>query len=259
MFEAVALTQEYPYTPVKQNCIHSITACQRALRRFLPLPRTEDEMFIGHFGVGFASKKAAPTISLGMLFLAAQFLDLLWPTLLLFGVEHVAIEPENGRTIPLNFTDYPISHSLLMVLVWSLIIGSLYWLLRKNTKGAVVLGICVLSHWILDLIVHYPDLPLTPWNSPLVGFALWSSPLGTGFVEGLVFLAGIILYLKATSARNRAGKFGLWLLVGLLIISHLANLFGPPPPSVTAIACAGQLQWLFVILAFWVDRNRVPR
>jgi len=216
-------------------------------------------MFIGHFGVGFAAKKAAPRISLGMLFLAAQFLDLLWPTLLLFGVEHVAITPDSGRAIPLNFTDYPISHSLLMVIVWSLIIGSLYWLLRKNTKGAVVVGICVLSHWILDLIVHYPDLPLTPWNSPLLGFALWSSPLATAFVEGLIFLSGIALYVHTTRAKNRAGNFGLWLLCGFLILSHIANILGPPPPSVTAIAWVSQLQWLFVALAFWVDHNRVAK
>ncbi|HUL42950.1 MAG TPA: metal-dependent hydrolase [Bacteroidota bacterium] len=216
-------------------------------------------MFIGHFGVGFGAKKSAPAVSLGILFIAAQFLDLLWPTLLLIGAEHVAIEPNSGRTVPLNFIDYPFSHSLVMVIFWSLLVGFLFWLIRKNVKSAVVIGICVMSHWVLDLIVHYPDLPLAPWNSPLAGFSLWSSPIGTGLVEGSIFLAGVILYLKATSARNRAGKFGLWLMVGLLILSHLANLFGPPPPSVTAIAWAGQLQWLFVVLAFWVDRNRIPR
>src|SRR6476620_4370574 len=107
-------------------------------------------MFIGHYAVGFAAKKYAPKISLGWLFLAVQFLDLLWPSLLLLGIEKVDINHNQNQQTPLIFSSYPVSHSLLMVLVWSLLFGLVYWLVKKNLKYAMILGLCVLSHWILD-------------------------------------------------------------------------------------------------------------
>ena len=81
-------------------------------------------MFIGHFGVGLGAKKAAPSISLGTLFLAAQFLDLLWPTFLLLGWERVKIQPGMTVMTPLNFTHYPLSHSLLMACIWGVLFGT---------------------------------------------------------------------------------------------------------------------------------------
>src|SRR6187455_2410186 len=107
-------------------------------------------MFIGHFAMGMAGKKIEPAVSLGTLFFAAQFLDLLWPTLLLFDVEHVSIEPGVSNVTPLAFTDYPISHSLLAVLGWSIVFGVIYFLITKNRRASILLGALVLSHWILD-------------------------------------------------------------------------------------------------------------
>lgn len=217
-------------------------------------------MFIGHFGLGLGAKKLTPGISLGTLFIAVQFLDLLWPVFLLLNIEHAAIKPGTGHAQPIDFTHYPISHSLLMVVLWAVLFGSVYWLFKKNIKAAVILGLCVISHWVLDLIVHLPDLPLYPGNdSPLFGFKLWNSFWGTLFLEGSIFIAGIALYIRATAAKNKKGKIGLWILIGLLVLSHAANLLGPPPTNMTVVSWAGNLQWLFVILAFWVDRNRSAR
>ena len=213
-------------------------------------------MFIGHFGVGFGAKTLTPKTSLGTLFIAAQFVDLLWPTLLLLGFETVAIKPGITKLTPLDFTSYPISHSLLMVCVWGLVIGGLYWFIKRNMKGAIVLGMCVVSHWLLDLFVHRPDLPLYPGDASRYGLGLWNSPVVAVVLEGLIFIGGMVFYLRTTTARNRAGTYGFWLLVGMLVLIYLANIFGPPPPSVHAIAWAGQLQWLFVLMAYWVDRNR---
>ncbi|AHM60569.1 hypothetical protein D770_11560 [Flammeovirgaceae bacterium 311] len=215
-------------------------------------------MFIGHFAVGFGAKKAQPAISLGTYFLAAQWLDLLWPTLLLLELEQVVINPGITVVNPLEFTHYPISHSLLMVLVWSGLFALGYWLLKKNRAGAMVLGLCVLSHWVLDLIMHRPDLPLYPGDSPLLGLGLWNSLPGTILVEGLVFAAGLALYLRATTAVNKKGIYGLWSLVVFLVVIQTGNLFGPPPPDVAGIAWAGHLQWLFVLWGYWVDKNRMP-
>ena len=119
-------------------------------------------MFIGHFGVGLGAKKAAPSVSLGTLFLASQFLDLLWPTFILLGWEHVKIEPGITKMTPLNFTDYPLSHSLLMAVVWGILFGAIYFLIKRNYRGALIVGLCVVSHWILDLLVHIPDLATLP-------------------------------------------------------------------------------------------------
>jgi FtsH-binding integral membrane protein len=146
-----------------------------------------------------------------------------------------------------------------MVLVWSALFFMVYWLFTKDVRNALILGFAVLSHWILDLIVHLPDLPLYPGNSPKVGLELWRWPLATALIEGLIFVVGIFLYLKATRAKNKTGIIVFWILIGLLAVSHIANLFSPPPPSVNAIAWAGQAMWLFVILGFWADKNRISK
>jgi FtsH-binding integral membrane protein len=216
-------------------------------------------MFIGHFGLGLGVKKAAPSISLGFIFMAVQFLDLLWPTFLLLDVEHVEINAEVGAPVPLVFTDYPYSHSLLMALVWSLALALVYWLIKKNGRGALIIAACVLSHWVLDLFVHVPDLPLYPGGAERFGLGMWKFPVLTFIVESFLFIGGLILYLKATRPKNKKGAIIFWILIGLLVVSHLANAFSPPPNSVTAIAWGAQLMWLLVILAFWADRNRTDR
>lgn len=216
-------------------------------------------MFIGHFGVGFGAKKVAPTISLGVLFIAAQFLDLLWPNLLLLDWEHVSIEPGITKMAPLNFTDYPISHSLLMAIVWGLVVGGIYFLIKRKYNGAIILALCVVSHWVLDFLVHRPDLPLTIGGSRKVGLGLWNNVPVAILLESIVFVLGVVLYVRATKAKNKTGVFSLWGLIVFFAVIYIANIFGSPPPSVSAIAWVGQSQWLFILWAFWVDKNRKPK
>lgn len=216
-------------------------------------------MFIGHFGVGFAAKAAAPAVSLGSLFLAAQFIDLLWPTLLLAGLEQVRIAPGITRVTPLDFVHYPISHSLVAVLGWAILFAAVYAFARRSRRGAIVLAVAVLSHWVLDLVVHRPDLPLYPGGAARAGLGLWNSIGGTLAVELALFAAGLWLYLRTTEASDGTGRWALWSLVAFLLLVYAANLFGEPPPSVTAIAWVGQAQWLLVAWAYWVDRHRRPR
>jgi hypothetical protein len=215
-------------------------------------------MVIGHFGVAFGAKKFAPKISLGTLFIAVQWADLLWPVLLLLDVEKVKMQPGNPH-FPLDFVSYPVTHSLVMSLVWGLCFGVIYYLVKKDKPGAVVLGWCVVSHWVLDLVVHAPDLPLFPGDSPKLGLGLWNNPLATAIVEGSIFLLGLGLYLKSTRAKNNTGKWSLWLLVVLLIVNQLAGQFSPMPSSAHAIGWAAQYQWIFVLLGYWVSRNRELR
>jgi hypothetical protein len=216
-------------------------------------------MFIGHFGLGFAAKAAAPRVSLGTLFLAAQFVDLLWPTLLLAGVERVQIVPGTTVANPLLFEHYPISHSLLAVLGWAIAIGAAHFASRRELRAAAVIGALVVCHWLLDALVHAPDLPLTPGNPARVGLGLWDFPLAEVGVELLICAAGVWLYARTTKPRDAIGRWGLISLVAFLAVIQLGNTFGDPPPSVAAIAWVGQAQWLLVLWAYWLDRHRGVR
>jgi LexA-binding, inner membrane-associated putative hydrolase len=213
-------------------------------------------MFIGHFGVGFGAKRVAPRVSLGTLFLAAQFADLLWPTFLLLGIERVRIVPGITAATPLDFEYYPYTHSLLFAVIWGVVVGGVYQLLRRYARGALVVGAAVVSHWVLDLIVHRPDLPLFPGSATRLGFGLWNSIGWTLVVELAIFAAGVWLYTRTTTAADGTGRWAFVGLVVFLLVIHLMNVFGAPPPSVAAIAWVGEAQWLIVAWGYWVDRHR---
>jgi hypothetical protein len=224
-------------------------------------------MFLGHFAVAFAAKRKAPEISLGTLFVAAQLPDVLWPMLVLAGVEQVRIDPGNTAVTPLDFVSYPYSHSLAFDLLWGALFALAYAVvarLRRTmydpvtgwpARAALVIALAVLSHWVLDAASHRPDVPVLP-HGPYVGLGLWNSRPATFVVEGALFLAGILLYARATRARGLAGTVGLTALVAALIAVYLWATLGPPPPSVAAIAWSGLAGWLFVVFAVWVDRRR---
>jgi hypothetical protein len=214
-------------------------------------------MFIGHHAAAFAAKRAAPGVSLGTLFAAATWIDLVWPVLLLLDVEHVRIDPGNTAFTPLDFYDYPITHSLLMVIGWSLGATILYRIVRHPSRDALVVGACVLSHWVLDFVTHRPDLPLWP-GGPMVGLGLWNSVPATVAVEVGLFAAALVVYLRSTRARDRVGSIALWLLVAFLGAIYAANLTSPPPPDAKAIGWVGLAAWLFVPWGWWIDRHREP-
>lgn len=213
-------------------------------------------MFIGHFGAGLIGKKIDKLPSLGTMLLAAQLIDLVWPILLLLGIERVEIDPGNTLITPLNFVYYPFTHSLLFVLLWGIAFGGVYFMLKKNLKSALLLGSLVVSHWFLDLLVHRPDLPLTLSNENFVGFNGWNSLVITLLLELGIFFTGVYFYNSVTKAKNKVGTIGFWSLVVFLIITYFANLFGPVPPDTNAIAFGGLAMWLLVAWAYWVDKNR---
>jgi len=216
-------------------------------------------MFIGHFGAAFAAKRGAPRPSLGWLFTACQFPDLIWPIFVLLGIERFRIEPGNTAFTPLAFDHYPWSHSLLMDLVWGAALGAVYFALRRDSRGALVIAALVVSHWVLDWITHGPDMPLVPGGGTKLGLGLWNSVAATVLIETGIYAAAIFVYLRATTPRDRIGSVGLWTLAGLLLAISAANLVSPPPPSVNAVAGTSLGLWVFVAFAAWVDRHRAPR
>ncbi len=216
-------------------------------------------MFLGHFAVGLAAKRAAPKTSLGTLMFGAMFLDVLWPCFLLLGIEQVRVDPGNTAVTPLDFVSYPWSHSLVMALTWAALLGWIYRARRGYAVGALWLGICVVSHWVLDWISHRPDMPLYPGGGPKLGLGLWNSPLATNFVEGLLFAAGIGIYVMTTKARDRIGTIALYALAIFLAALYALSRSSPPPPNVTAIAVTDIALFLIFLWAAWIDRHRAVR
>jgi len=215
-------------------------------------------MFLAHFALALAAKPAAPRASLGVLVAAAQFPDLLWPFLLLAGVEQVAIAPGDTAFTPLRFVSYPISHSLLTVLMWALLWAVAYYVTRGDRRGACAVLLLVASHWLLDAVAHRSDLPLSPWNDARVGLGLWNSVQLTLALELLMLGAGAVVYLRSTAPADRTGRFAIWALLALLVLIEFGTLLGPPPPSTEAVAWAALALWLVVLWAAWADRHRAP-
>jgi hypothetical protein len=216
-------------------------------------------VFLGHFAAGLAAKRAAPGISLGTLFLAAQLADLLWPILVLAGIERVKIRPGITAVTPLDFVSYPWSHSLLALSAWGVLLGLAYAVARRGRAGAALLVVLVLSHWILDVASHRPDMPLAPGTGPKLGFGLWSSLPATLAVELGLFALGVALYARATTPRDRTGTWALSSLVGFMTAVYLGSVFGPAPPSSRAVAWSGLAMWLLIAWGYWIDRHRRAR
>jgi hypothetical protein len=212
-------------------------------------------MFLGHLAVGFAAKRAAPKASLGVLLGASELIDLLFPSFVLLGWEQVRYEPGANPFLAPSF-HYPLSHSLVMTLLWALGAALVYWLITRYRTGSLVVGLAVVSHWVLDLISHKPDMPLYPGESPMLGLGLWYSVAGTVVVELLMLGAGVWLYLSVSRGRDRIGTYGLWLFVALMLLMYVSMLFSPPPPDSSAFAWVGVAFVLFLLWAHWFDRHR---
>src|SRR5512137_594196 len=216
-------------------------------------------MFIGHFGVAFGAKRAVPAVSLGTLFVAGQLADLVWPVLVVVGIERVGVQPGLTVVTPLDFIYYPFSHSLAAAIVWAVSFGALYVVLRKAPVWTgVVLALVASSHWLLDAITHRPDLPLTIGEgSTKVGLGVWNSLVATLAIEALLLAAGVWIYSRTTRAADPKGRIALQGLVAFLVIVYAASVFGPPPPSGMAAAWSALSMWLLVAWGYWVDRHRV--
>jgi hypothetical protein len=213
-------------------------------------------MFLGHFALAMAAKRATPRLSLGTLFLAAQFADLLWPILVLAGVERVEIRPGITLVTPLDFVSYPWSHSLAMLGLGGTLCGLAVLVRRRGGPAAAMIAALVVSHWLLDFASHRPDMPLSPRGSARLGLGLWNSLPATLAVELGLYALGVAIYARSTAPRDRIGRWALWSLVGFLGALYLGNVFGPPPPSGRAVAWSGIAMWLLIAWGYWIDRHR---
>ena len=212
-------------------------------------------MFIGHYAVAFAAKRAVPKVSLGILMAATALIDLLCAFFLLLGWEQVRVEAGNTAFTPLAFIHYPITHSLLGAAAWSTLFALGYWVYTRYTVGALLVGLVAISHWFLDALVHRPDLPLYP-GSPLIGLGLWNFVPATFLTEGLMFVVCLWLYVSSTRPRDRAGSTVLWSFVAIIVLFYCVAALGPPPPNAQTVAYVGLSGWLVPFWTEWFDRHR---
>jgi hypothetical protein len=215
-------------------------------------------MFIGHYGPAFGAKAAVRAIPLWVFFVAVQFMDVVWSVLVLNGIEKVKIEPGYTQASPLNLYYMPYTHGLLGSLALSLVFGVVVSLFFKAKRGLIFLisAGAVFSHWVLDFIVHKPDLWI--YDDMKVGLGLWrwiwiSLPLELAFLW-----AGAWAYARYVPAK-RGGNAWLWAFVAAMTAVQVYGDLGPAPASahaeaITALCAYGAL----AALAGLVDLSRAP-
>ena len=211
-------------------------------------------MFVGHYGVSFAAKRVEPSIPLWALFLAVQFLDVLWAPFVLLGIEKVRIVPGFTASNPFDLYYMPYTHSLVAALLWSCVGGLAYQIVARPSRqrASAIVGLAVLSHWVLDFIVHRPDLPLYD-NSAKVGLGLWNAPALAFGLEGALLFGGIWLCLRGRLVLS----FGTQVFGVVMLGIQAYVFFGPPPTSDRAFAWTALVAYaVFAMVIWWLQDRR---
>jgi hypothetical protein len=221
-------------------------------------------MFIGHYGVAFAAKRASPRLPLGLLFLAVQLLDVLFAVFVLLGIEKLRIVHGFTAYNPYDLYWMPYTHSLAGSLVWSILAGQLFWMAsvrmprRERALASAVLGGAVFSHFVLDVPMHTADMPLWPGaGAPKIGLGLWNHPFASILAELVVLVAGGWIYLRGTRARSRFARIGTIVFAVFLVAMTVSTPFQPDPTSARAFGVAALAAYFgLAILAALLDRGR---
>jgi hypothetical protein len=213
-------------------------------------------MFVGHYGVSFAGKRLAPTVSLATLFIAVQLLDVAWSLLVLLGIEKVRIVPGITATNPLDLYYMPYTHSLVAALGWSAAAFLVYtrFAPMATVRSSLVVAAAVFSHWVLDLLVHRPDLPLFA-DSAKVGLGLWNHRALAFGLEIAILFGGLALYF-GLGVKRRGGI----IVFGVVMLALQAYIFfGPPPRSDRAAALTALAAYLLFAGAIrMLERRAAP-
>lgn len=215
-------------------------------------------MFVGHYGPSFAIKVARPAIPLWLLFIAVQLVDVGWSGLILLGIEKARIVPGITASNPFDLYYMPYTHSLIAAILWSVAAGALCTVLFawRTWAAAAWVGLAVFSHWVLDWMVHRPDLPLYD-NAMKVGLGIWNYPAIALALEALLLFGGMWLYLRRTTPINAVGRFGVPVFGVLMIAIQAYVFFGPPPGSPGDLAVTALVFYVvFAAIIGWLSRQR---
>jgi hypothetical protein len=216
-------------------------------------------MFVGHYAASLALKKFEKRASLGVLFLAVQFVDIVFFPFVLLGIERINIIEHYTQSTHFQLEYMPFTHSLVASLLWA---GAAYvlfrWVVVKDHAVALVMAIAVFSHWLFDLVVHTPDLPLWSDASIKLGLGLWNNAAVTYALEAALLLGALWLYMKSTTATNRTGKYGMVIFVVFMLLMNIGNIFGPLQTDSKLVMSVSALTayFLFAAIAFWLDTKR---
>jgi hypothetical protein len=216
-------------------------------------------MFVGHYAASLALKKFEKRASLGVLFLAVQFVDILFFPFVLLGLERMNIIENFTQSTHFELVFMPYTHSLVASLLWAgVAYASFRWLIVKKNSVAIVVALAVFSHWLLDMVVHTPDLPLWSDTSLKLGFGLWNNAIATYLVEAVILVLALWHYLSSTSANSGVGKYGMSVFVVFLLLLNIVNIFGPLQDDSQLFLAIFALSsyFLFAAVAFWLDRKR---
>lgn len=215
-------------------------------------------MMTGHIAVGMMAKRLHPQISLGTAVFAALWADFVAFVLLIARVER--FDPVPGaslnRMIGRNIV---FSHSLLMDALWAGLFAGIFFLRRRSPRGAWILFAAVVSHWVLDVASHRPDMPLAPGTSTRLGLGLWNSMPTALIVEGALWLLAIIIYLRATFSKKSWAIYGFWIPVILVTLIWRANISAGMDLNPTRAGIGGIVLFSLVVAwAYWMNRLRPP-
>jgi len=216
-------------------------------------------MFVGHYAASLALKRFEKRVSLGVLFLAVQFVDIVFFPLVLLGIERLNIVENFTQSTHFELEYMPFTHSLVAFLIWaSLAYAFFRWVIVKSNSVAIVVALAVMSHWLLDVVVHTPDMPVWSDASLKLGLGLWNNAVATYLLEAALLAAGLWLYLRSTSATSKTGKYGMGVFVVVLLLVNIVNIFGPlqGDSKVVLAVTAGAACLLFAAVAFWLDPKR---
>ncbi len=215
-------------------------------------------MFVGHYGPAFAAKAITKSVPLWVLFIAVQWMDICWTVFVLLGIEKVRIAPGITAANPLDLYYMPYTHSLPAALAWSAAAAVVYRVAAKpdTWSAPAIVAAAVFSHWILDLLVHRPDLALFG-NGFKVGLGLWNYPLVSFLLESAVLLGGLYLYMRATTPTSRSGRYAMVIFAAILVAIQGLSMLGPAPPSVTVVAVIGLTSYItLAAIAYWLEFKR---
>jgi len=218
-------------------------------------------MFVGHYGPAFAAVAGRKTIPLWIAFIAVQLVDVFWAIFVLLGIEKVRIVHGITLANPLDFYYMPYTHSLVGAVAWAVTAGIVYYSFRKvdGQSAAVIVGAAVFSHWVLDWVVHRPDLPLYG-NACKVGLRLWNYPAFAFLLELGILFGGVYRYVKRTQSLSRLDRYGMVSFGSLMLVVQSILFLGPPPPSGNAAAVAAlSLYFVFAAVAYALEKQRIVR
>jgi hypothetical protein len=218
-------------------------------------------MFVGHYGVSFAARSTNVFLPLWVWFVAVQWLDLVFMTLALAGVEKVRITAGFTESNDLDLYFMPYSHGLVGALVLSVVFAGIVAAVfpaARRPLGFALVALASFSHWLLDLLMHTPDLPLFDDDSTKVGLGLWDHVAIAFPLELVVLGLGMWLYARSVELVGRSGRLILLAFFALMALLQVYGTFSPSPESPEAFAVSALVGYVVLAaLAAWVERRAV--